>query len=246
MAESNGAVKTHRKAYLPLESNPQVFTQLINNLGVTALEFQDVFSVDEPELLAMVSRPVYALVLVFPTTPMYEEQIAKEEATRDSYTGSGAGEDVIWFEQTIYNACGLYGILHSVSNGDAANFIEPGSALARLLATCVPLAPHERALALEASEELEIAHATAGVQGDTAAPASAEDVVDYHYVAFIKSKSGHIYEMDGCKKGPVNRGAVLSADEDILSESALKFVREYIHREKDGNVNFSLMALVRA
>jgi ubiquitin carboxyl-terminal hydrolase L3 len=123
MAESKGPTKTYRKHYLPLESNPELFTQLINSLGVTSLEFQDVYSIDEPDLLAIVARPVYALVLVFPTTPVYEEQIAKEEAARDQYTGSGAGEDVIWFQQTINNACGLYGILHAVSNGDARNFI---------------------------------------------------------------------------------------------------------------------------
>lgn len=125
MAESNGSVKTYRKHYLPLESNPELFTQLINSLGVNTLQFQDVYSIDEPDLLSMVSRPVYALVLVFPTTPAYEEQISKEEATRNEYTGSGAGEDVVWFQQTINNACGLYGILHAVSNGGARKFIGP-------------------------------------------------------------------------------------------------------------------------
>jgi hypothetical protein len=116
-----------RKHYLPLESNPTVFTQLISTLlGEPSLEFHDVFSIDEPGLLAMIPRPVFALVLVFPTTKAYEEQIALEEASREEYTGFGDDEDVIWFKQTIHNACGLYAILHGVSNiysGGSRRFI---------------------------------------------------------------------------------------------------------------------------
>lgn len=52
--------------------------------------------------------------------------------------------------------------------------------------------------------------------------------------------------MDGNKKGPIDKGTVLSGDQDLLSEEVLKFVREFIQREKDGNPNFNLMALVPA
>jgi ubiquitin carboxyl-terminal hydrolase L3 len=119
MAENSikGLDTKQRKHYLPLESNPEVFTQLIHALlGTPSLEFHDVFSIDEPGLLAMIPRPVFALVLVFPTTEAYEKQITSEEASREEYTGSGDGEDVVWFKQTIHNACGLYAILHGVSN----------------------------------------------------------------------------------------------------------------------------------
>ena len=111
----------YRKHYVPLESNPDVFTQLIHSLGVSScLAFQDVLAVDEPEMLP---RPALALILVFPTSDAYEIQKAKEESLCQDYEGSGEGEDTIWFKQTINNACGLYSILHAVSNGDVRNFI---------------------------------------------------------------------------------------------------------------------------
>jgi ubiquitin carboxyl-terminal hydrolase L3 len=114
----------YRKHYIPLESNPDVFTHLIHKLGVsTSLAFQDVLSIDDLDLLAFVPRPVLALILVFPTSDTYERQKAKEEALVQAYSGSGKDENVIWFKQTINNACGLYGILHSVSNGDARQYI---------------------------------------------------------------------------------------------------------------------------
>lgn len=119
----SGEKKTvYRKHYIPLESNPDVFTHLIRELGVKQLEFQDILSID-PDLLAMIPRPVLALVLIVPTTEKYETQKAREEASRREYTGYGDAEDVIWFQQSINNACGLYAILHSVCNGPAKKYI---------------------------------------------------------------------------------------------------------------------------
>jgi hypothetical protein len=123
LTRTNPLFSNYRKHYIPLESNPAVFTQLIRHLGVSNLEFQDVYSIDDPDMLALISRPVLALVLLFPTTEVYEKQVAEEEARRQEYAGCGDDEDVIWFRQTINNACGLYGILHSVCNGNARKFI---------------------------------------------------------------------------------------------------------------------------
>lgn len=113
-----------RKHYFPLESNPDLFTQLIHRLGVSpSLVFQDVLSINDPDLLAFVARPALALVLVFPTSEVYEQQKATDEASRRQYEAYGEGEQVMFFKQTINNACGLYGILHAVSNGDARELI---------------------------------------------------------------------------------------------------------------------------
>ena len=102
----------YTKHFIPLECNPDLFTQLIHSLGVTSnLVFQDVLSLDS-DMLAFIPRPVLALILVFPTSELYEKEKANEESTRDDYKGRGETEDVTWFKQTINNACGLYGILH--------------------------------------------------------------------------------------------------------------------------------------
>ncbi len=115
---------TYRKHFLPLESNPTLFTQLIHQLGFSSsFAFHDVLSVDDPDLLALIPRPVLALILVFPTSVWYEEQKEREEGSQDDYDASGDGEEVVWFRQTINNACGLYGILHAVTNGDSRDNI---------------------------------------------------------------------------------------------------------------------------
>ena len=113
----------YAKHYVPLECNPDLFTQLIHSLGASSkLEFQDVLSLDS-DMLAFVPRPVLALILVFPTSDNYEKEKAFEESAREYYKGWGETEDVTWFKQTINNACGLYGILHAICNGEAKEMI---------------------------------------------------------------------------------------------------------------------------
>ncbi|KAK7468360.1 ubiquitinyl hydrolase 1 [Stygiomarasmius scandens] len=234
-----------RKHYIPLESNPEVFTQLIHTLGVSsALEFTDVLSLDEPDLIAMMPRPVLALTLAFPAPgEHYYKKLEEQNRHMQTYTGSGDGEDVIWYKQTIGNACGLYAILHSISNGPAREFVTPDSDFAQLLAKITPLAPEERALALEDSKEVEAAHLHAGKSGVTTAP-DPKDSVDYHYLAFVKShKNGRIYQLDGMRKGPVDTGVAVADGEDIFGEAGRGLVKQLI--EQENSVGFSLMALVR-
>lgn len=97
---------------------------LVHKLGLsTSLVFQDVFSIDEPELLAFVPRPAYALLLIFPVSEAYEKFRRQEDGPKKDYEGAGEGEAVMWYKQTIGNACGLIGLLHGVSNGVARSFI---------------------------------------------------------------------------------------------------------------------------
>jgi ubiquitin carboxyl-terminal hydrolase L3 len=111
----------YRKHYLPLESNPEVFNELIRLLGASdEIAFEDVLSLDEPALLP---RPTLAAILVLPSDPAIEEQKAAAEADRPDYRGSGNGEPAVWFKQTINNACGLYAILHALSNIEPSRFL---------------------------------------------------------------------------------------------------------------------------
>ncbi|KAL8714300.1 MAG: hypothetical protein Q9225_006583 [Loekoesia sp. 1 TL-2023] len=217
-------------------------TKLVHKLGLSpSLAFHDVYSLDDPSLLAFVPRPVYALLLVFPVTPTYEKARAAEDAPLSEYNTSGPEEEVIWFRQTIRNACGMMGLLHCACNGGAREMIE----LANLITSALPLDPTSRAHLLETSPNIAKAHASAAAGGDTAAP-SAEADVDLHFVAFVKSAENNLWELDGRRKGPLNRGQ-LRDEEDALSENALDLgVRRFLKREEEGQggeLRFSLVAL---
>ncbi|KAH9995466.1 ubiquitin carboxyl-terminal hydrolase, family 1 [Xylariaceae sp. FL0662B] len=232
-----------RKHFIPLESNPELFSELIHRLGVsTSLAFHDVLSLEEADLLALVPRPALALILVIPARGNYTERLAEEEKDVVPHTKHGDGEDVMWYKQTIGNACGLYAILHAVSNGDARNFIEAESHLSRLTEKCKPLGPQDRITVLEDDEELAAAHKAVAVRGDSAAPENPEIEVEYAYMCFVKShKNGHLYQLEGCRKGPIDLGQ-LEPGEDILSEKALAAVRGFM-KQAASDIGFSMLAL---
>ena len=107
--------------------------------------------------------------------------------------------------------------------------------------------PADRAQVLEDDAELESAYKMVALQGDSEVPENPEDEVDFHYICFVKSdKDGHLYEMDGDRKGPVDREARLGADEDVLDERSLDVIREFMQRENGHYVGFSLMVLAPA
>lgn len=120
----------------------------------------------------------------------------------------------------------------------------PSFTLAKLLTCRIDLGPSDRAKVIENFEEIEAAYRTVALQGDSDVPDNAEAEVDFHYVYFSKSsKSGHLYELDGDRKGPVDHGA-LGSDEDVLSDGGRQIIQSVIRREGGANVNFSLFALV--
>jgi ubiquitin carboxyl-terminal hydrolase L3 len=121
---------------------------------------------------------------------------------------------------------------------------ETDSDLAKLLSSAIPLTPAERADLLYESQALESAHQTAATEGDTSAP-SADDKVDLHFVCFVKTEDNHLWELDGRRRGPLDRGALEEGD-DVLSEKALGLgVRAFIKRETEagGDLRFSLIVL---
>lgn len=221
-------------------------TRLAHELGLNqTLQFHEVYSLTEPTLLEFLPRPAHALLLVFPVTETYEKFRRDEDSNREDYSASGPDEPVVWFKQTIRNACGLIGLLHVITNGEAREQIKAGSGLERLLREAIPLDPGKRADLLYQSQSLEAAHATAAASGDTTAP-DANAVVDLHFVAFIKDKNNDLWELDGRRKGPLNRGK-LAADQDVLSEEGQNMgVRAFLKREEEaggGEQRFSVIML---
>lgn len=241
------------KAFVPLESNPEVFTELAQSMGLSSqLAFNDVFSVDDPDLLAFVPRPVQALILVFPVSKSYEDHRKEEDGKvpNDYYTKvAGTPEqNSIWLKQTIRNACGTYGILHALLNAFSKSdeALVQNSYISKLANELEYLNVEERSRVLESDLELEQKHSSVASKGNTEAP-DANDSIDLHYVCFTRSaratgsNSHQLIEFDGRRLGPIER-AVLKDDEDLLSEPALKEIRTFMAREKESPM-FSILAL---
>lgn len=229
------------------ENNPDVMYQLATKLGLSSdLQFYDVFSLDEPELLGDIPRPALALLVIIPLTPAWDRSRKAEDADKVPYTGSGPDEPVIWFKQTIGHACGSIGLLHSVINGPAVDFIKPDSELAAIRSLAIPLDMTKRAEMLYNSEPFELAHKSVEQAGDSAADLTGE-CEGGHFVSFVKS-GGKLWELEGSRMGPLERGS-LADDEDVLSPRALDMgIKRIIRLNAEGggeDLLFSCIALAR-
>ncbi|KAH8700361.1 ubiquitin C-terminal hydrolase L3 [Talaromyces proteolyticus] len=235
------------KSFRPLENNPEVISKLAHRLGLSdRLTFTDIYTIDEPDLLAFIPRPCYGLLLVFPVNDASEKFRIEEDEQVEEYTGHGDGEEVIWYKQTIGLACGLIALLHCLSSDDVRSFITPNSTLDRLICDAVPLEPIARANLLCDSEALEIANEASATEGDTAALPAGE-ALDLHFVCFVKSKRNSLWELDGHRKGPILRGS-LGEDDDLLSTAALDLgIRPFLDRGKvigGEDLRFNIIGLV--
>ncbi|RAK72716.1 cysteine proteinase [Aspergillus fijiensis CBS 313.89] len=161
----------------------------------------------------------------------WDRSCKAEDANTELYTGSGPDKPVIWFKQTIGNACGSIGLLHCLINGPAVDFITPESDLAAIRSDAIPLDMTHRAEILCNSEPFELAHKSVEQAGDSYADPT-DGRSGGHFVGFVKS-GGKLWELEGSRKGPLERGS-LADDEDVVSPRALDMgIRRIIQLDKD-------------
>ncbi|XVE65150.1 hypothetical protein DITRI_Ditri07aG0158100 [Diplodiscus trichospermus] len=161
------------KRWLPLEANPDVMNQFLWGLGlpVDEAECGDVYGLDD-ELLAMVPQPVLAVLFLFPITCQTEEErLQQDNEKRD------ASSKVYFMKQTVGNACGTIGLLHSIGNITSEIKLQEGSFLDKFFKSTASMDPME-----------------------------ASDNVNTHFICFTCA-DGELYELDGRKSGPISHGA---------------------------------------
>jgi ubiquitin carboxyl-terminal hydrolase L3 len=222
------------RAWVALESNPEVLTKYMHKLGVsTKWNFIDVYSFDD-DSLQFLPDPVKAYILLFPCSAAYEkhreEQSAKLKETPPEYPA-----DLFFMKQVIHNACGAIALVHSVANGGEIE-ISPGI-LQSYLEQARALSVEERGKLLEADTSFTGAHEEIAREGQTAAP-SPDDDINHHFVALVE-RDGEIFELDGRKQYPINHGKV----EKNFKFDAIRVFKEFMERDPD-NIRFTVVALV--
>eukprot|EP01006_Ploeotia_vitrea_P062127 TRINITY_DN80430_c0_g1_i1.p1 TRINITY_DN80430_c0_g1~~TRINITY_DN80430_c0_g1_i1.p1 ORF type:complete len:232 (-),score=42.38 TRINITY_DN80430_c0_g1_i1:42-737(-) len=224
-----------KKRWFPLESNPEVMNKYVQNLGMDLSKFRyhDVFGFDE-ELLKMVPAPCIGALLLYPLTEE-NEKFNKEKCAKLQADGQKVSDNVYFMKQTVGNACGTIGILHSIGNN--LESIQLEGFLKKFFDTTKSKSPDDRASALEEDDEIETVHDKSAHEGQT----QVEDLatqINLHFIAFCL-KDGDLYELDGRKPFPINHGP--SSVETLLVDVG-KVTKELMALNPD-NVNFNLIGL---
>ncbi|KIJ67336.1 hypothetical protein HYDPIDRAFT_84231 [Hydnomerulius pinastri MD-312] len=229
--------------WIPLESNPEVWAYSAG-LVKTQAHFEDVYGLDD-DLLAMLPEGVKAVALLFPCSGAIAVKRKEEDAKIKASGQEPIDPTVFWMKQTISNACGTMGLIHSLANTDV--LFAPESPLAKFIDECKAKTPEERAKLLETTSLFEKIHATAASSGQTGVPQDLD--TDLHFTCFVKAPTAsarltetetdqwRLIELDGGRNGPIDRGQCTN----LLKDTA-KYVRDfYVSQAK--SVNFSMMAL---
>eukprot|EP00903_Cladosiphon_okamuranus_P011874 g11155.t1 len=231
-----------------IESDPGVFTELIESIGVEGVQMEELYSLDESNFSRL--RPVYGLVFLFKWTAEVDKRpIAEAES-----------EPGLFFaRQVIPNACATQAILSVLLN--CADKIDLGETLDDFMTFTREFPPELKGLAISNSEKIRSVHNMFSRQEpffseDKENDGKKEDA--FHFVAYVPH-DGKVFELDGLKSGPIILGEIPpapGANQGDLADSCgnrgddwlsvvSPAIEERIARYSSGEIRFNLMAIVK-
>lgn len=222
--------------WLPLESNPEVLTNYMTQLGVSPLwSIVDIYGMD-PEILDMVPRPLKSLIFLYPCKKKHElhreSEVAEMKARNFEFP-----DDLFFTRQYIHNACGTIALIHAILNNPDIE-LQKGSVLKKYFDDAKALSPEARGELLNKNAEFMAKHEENAQDGQTATP-NVNDEVYHHFIAFVHV-DGMLYELDGRRSVPIVRGPTTPG---TLLQDAVQTCKSYINMDPT-EVRFTLMGLV--
>eukprot|EP00592_Proboscia_alata_P003667 CAMPEP_0194378438 /NCGR_PEP_ID=MMETSP0174-20130528/35160_1 /TAXON_ID=216777 /ORGANISM="Proboscia alata, Strain PI-D3" /LENGTH=238 /DNA_ID=CAMNT_0039160413 /DNA_START=98 /DNA_END=814 /DNA_ORIENTATION=- len=199
MAETTRLVEDKQEFdWPPLESNPEVFTEYLRNIGLKPnFVISEVYGFDE-EVLAFLAQPTLGVIVAIERINR-DLDVKKGEPVGDNKTVD------FYMDQSgeLDNACGIIACLHAILNS-SESMISPESILDGFQNETKTLSPSEICQALQKNQLFKTAHKTFSMKGQSTAVVNVNDQskVQHHFVSFVVNKEGKLVELDGTKKGP--------------------------------------------
>jgi len=214
-----------------IESDPGVFSELIRGFGVTGVQVEEIFSLEDESFVDM--RPVFGLIFLF-------------KYTEKSATTAGkvvANPDIFFAKQVINNACATQAILAVLMNLQNPD-VNLGENLTQLKAFTKDFEPQMKGLAFSNSDVIRDVHNSFSrhqiVEFDQKASKQDDDV--FHFISYVPI-NGKLYELDGLREGPIEH-CEIPPGKDWL-ESARQVIEQRIAQYSKGEIHFNLMAVVQ-
>lgn len=216
-----------------IESDPAVFTELIEKFGVKGLCVEELIALD-PAALEQYTK-VYGLIFLHKWNP--------KQKTSGSAVPAGQGAPVYFAKQVVEDACATLALVNLLCNHPTA---ELGEAMKNFLAFTEELDPYTRGTQIADYEPFRTAHnsfASPYYLEEEKASNNNEGEA-YHFVSYV-FKNGTIWELDGLKDGPVPL-AECTADDMLatLVRVVEGRVQEMTSGDAAGDISFALMAVV--
>jgi len=213
-----------------IESDPGVFTELIETFGVGDIEVEEIYSLNPDDQKLGTS---FGLIFLFKW---------KSEVDERPVLSPMEVPDLFFARQVIPNACATQAILSVILN---SKDIVYGETLANFKAFASELDSESKGFAIGNSDVIRIAHNSFArpdpfVLEDPQKNAAKGDA--YHFVAYIPFH-GQVYELDGLKTGPILLGSI--EDDGNWWNVARPAIENRMARYSSSETHFALMSIGR-
>ena len=217
-----------------IESDPAVFTEMIDQFGASGVAVEEVISVDEASLAAL--GKIYGLVLLFKWKP------GKEEAANTQ-----PDSQVYFAQQIVQNACATQAIINILLNHPEE--ITLGAELTNFLEFTQQMDARTRGEMIGESATLRQVHNsfTRSTVFSFEDKQAKEDDDVYHFIAYTM-KNNALWELDGLQNAPILIGDVTEASFlEKLSATVMARMEKVSTLDTTGQgqgISFSLLAVV--
>ncbi|CAB9506551.1 terminal hydrolase calypso [Seminavis robusta] len=230
-----------------IESDPGVFSEVLEEVGCKHVELEELWSLDEETLMTLHSTgAVYGLIFLF----KWESKKNKPPASPSAKPREPLSEDVIppnlfFAHQTMTNACATQAILSVVMNAGLTPE-QLGPTLAEFHSFTMTFPPSLKGDAIASSDEIRKAHNSFKKQdaflqeGRFHIPTGDEEA--FHFVSYIPL-DGTVYELDGLQKGPIPVGTFSAGEPTSWLAVAREAIQERMNASPE--IKFNLMAVIQ-
>ena len=218
-----------------IESDPAVFTEMLENFGVKGVAVEELISLDADSLTAL--GRIYGIILLF------KHKALPPNGTVDNSSSNG----IFFAKQVIGNACATQAMLNTVLNYPSE--IEIGDTLKNFLDFVGEMDPQTRGEMLGQSDVIRATHNAfarpSTFEFEERAAKEEDDV--YHFTAFVH-KNGAIYELDGLQPGPIRLGPAPAGEDcrQALIDGVQAKIQQVAAVDTAGQgqgISFALMAV---
>lgn len=222
-----------------IESDPGVFSELIEELGTKDLSVEEIISMEDPVHMSSLA-PIHGFIFLFRwdnQTPYKTDRLCFSQ------------DELFFAKQVITNNCATQALLSILLNSEQD--IELGENLKQFKEFSMMLDPLSRGEAIGQSEHIKKVHNSfAKPDGflyvrDPKDKRKGQQKDAFHFVSYIRHKeSGRVYELDGLREGPILLGT--ASEGTSWTEIVTKEVQERMNHYISNEIRFALLAIVNS
>ncbi|XP_056220193.1 ubiquitin carboxyl-terminal hydrolase BAP1 isoform X1 [Seriola aureovittata] len=232
------------KGWLELESDPGLFTLLVEDFGVKGVQVEEIY-----DLQSKCQSPVYGFIFLF---KWIEERRSRRKVNtlvdETSVIDEEIVNDMFFAHQLIPNSCATHALLSVLLN---CSGVELGTTLSRMKAFTKGFSPESKGYAIGNAPELARAHNSHARPEPRHLPekqngiSAVRTMEAFHFVSYVPIKD-RLFELDGLKAYPIDHGPW--GEEEEWTDKARRVIMERIGLATAGepyhDIRFNLMAVV--